>query len=72
MGESQKFTINIVKINVHLHSDNEYLNIIHKHNQQQAHQTFLQAYVKSPNGFGVSVQVFVENSNKPYYTPYSE
>ena len=31
-----------------------------------------QASVKSPNGFGVSVQVSVENSNKPYYTPYSE
>ena len=32
----------------------------------------IQSSVKSPNGFGVSVQVSIENSNKPYYTPYSE
>ena len=39
VGESPKFTIIIIillLLNVHLHSDNDYLTIIHKRNQRQS------------------------------------
>ena len=36
VGESPKFTIIILLLNVHLHSDNDYLTIIHKRNQRQS------------------------------------